>query len=101
MIDKAEKNIAADKHASEASPITGQIHSISLQNVSFGYDDHEALRDVFLQFQQGKSYAIVGESGSGKTTLLHLILSYQKNYSGVITYDDINARTVNAGIGTL
>lgn len=95
LIDKAEKNIPAEKHDSEASPITRQIHTISLQNVSFGYDDHEVLRDVSLQFQQGKSYAIVGESGSGKTTLLHLILSYQKNYSGVITYDAINARTVN------
>lgn len=95
LIDKAEKNMAAEKHDLKASPTTSPIHTISLQNVSFGYDERQVLRDISLQFHQEKSYAIVGESGSGKTTLLHLIMAYQNNYSGLITYDDVNARTVN------
>lgn len=93
LIDKAEKNMPAEKHVSKTVPITGPIHTISLQNVSFGYGEHKVLQDVSLQFHQGKSYAIVGESGSGKTTLLHLIMAYQNDYSGLITYDDVNART--------
>ncbi|MCI9176447.1 MAG: ABC transporter ATP-binding protein [Lachnospiraceae bacterium] len=61
--------------------IAGPIHTISLENVSFSYENRPVLKDISLKFHQGKSYAIVGESGSGKTTLLRLILAGLYDYS--------------------
>lgn len=95
LIEKAEESTLIEKTDPKASSIIGPIHTIELQNVSFDYDGHSVLQDISLQFCQGKSYAIVGESGSGKTTLLRMIMAYQNRYSGLITYDDVNAYTVN------
>lgn len=95
LIHKAEKNISAEKQEPAGGLDVGPIGAISLRNVSFDYEGHRALEDVSLRFDQGKSYAIVGESGSGKTTLLRLILSYYDHYSGLITYDDVDARRVS------
>ncbi len=94
LIQKAEENILTQKQESKANPIMGPIHTISLRNVSFAYEGHRVLEEVSLQFHQGKSYAIVGESGSGKTTLLRLVMAYYNTYSGWITYDHLNACSV-------
>lgn len=87
-----QKNPAPPDHSVR---ITGPIHTISLEHVSYSYGDCEALKNISLQFHQGKSYAIAGESGSGKTTLLHLIMAGRNDYSGLITYNGINAHAVD------
>lgn len=61
---------------------------IVLEHVGFSYEeDKEVLKDINLNFEVGKSYAIVGGSGSGKSTLLNLVMGSYPEYRGNITLD--------------
>jgi len=55
---------------------------ISLQNLNFAYGRREILKNVNLDLQPGKFYAIAGESGSGKSTLLYILGGFQRPDSG-------------------
>ena len=46
---------------------------VEVENVWFGYDEREILKDINLVVPKGKVVAIMGLSGCGKTTLLRLI----------------------------
>jgi phospholipid/cholesterol/gamma-HCH transport system ATP-binding protein len=46
---------------------------VEVENVWFGYDEREILKDINLVVPRGKVVAIMGLSGCGKTTLLRLI----------------------------
>ena len=70
--------------------------AIELTDVSFAYDANTpVLEDVNLRFEAGKKYAIVGASGSGKTTLLNLLMGAYDGYTGTITLDGRELRTVS------
>ena len=47
--------------------------TISLSNVSFGYNDNDLLNGVSVAFNNNEHVAIIGDNGSGKTTLLKLL----------------------------
>lgn len=57
---------------------------IVLKDVSFSYQDseRETLRNISLEFEAGKHYAVVGKSGSGKTTLTDIILGLLEPSAG-------------------
>lgn len=75
--------------------INGINDSISLESISFGYDQYKnIIKDFSATFEKGKKYAIVGQSGCGKSTVLKLILGYYNNYEGNIFFDNINARNI-------
>ena len=70
--------------------------SIGLSHVGFGYaPDKPVLKDLSVQFEPGRSYAIVGPSGSGKSTLLSLLMGAYPEYTGSITIDGRKLREVN------
>ena len=73
------------------------IHtSIKLNNVSFGYSrTNKILKNINLEFEKGKKYAIVGESGCGKSTLIKLISKYYNNYEGDIIVNNMNLNTIS------
>jgi ATP-binding cassette subfamily C protein len=60
---------------------------ISIKDVSFGYIDEPVIKNINIELNKGKKYALVGESGSGKSTIIKLLLKYYGNYSGQITID--------------
>ncbi|MBB6371354.1 peptidase domain-containing ABC transporter [Chryseobacterium shigense] len=67
-----------------------EISDISVQNVSFAYDDSNyILNNINLNIPSGKTTAIVGASGSGKTSLLKLILKFYKPQQGTIFLGNI------------
>ncbi|UQS84898.1 thiol reductant ABC exporter subunit CydC [Apilactobacillus apisilvae] len=53
-----------------------KINRISMNNVSFKYDDDnsEILQNVSINLKKGQKLAIIGPSGVGKTTLLQLLI---------------------------
>lgn len=61
-----------------------------LENVSFTYPNgNEALSDISLTIEPGKSTAIVGLSGAGKTTLINLLCKFYHPEKGKIFLDGI------------
>lgn len=69
--------------------------SIAFENLSFGYEENqEVLKNINIQFDKNKSYAIVGASGSGKSTLLNLLLGSYSNYDGNIYFDNKELKAI-------
>lgn len=59
---------------------------ISLQNISFSYDNGPAvLEDINLEIAQNEFLGIVGPNGGGKTTLLKLMMGLLKPLAGRIS----------------
>ena len=70
---------------------------LSIRNLSFAYDRHHpVIRNLSLNFEQGKSYAIVGRSGAGKTTLLSMLSGLLKPVKGEILYNDQDITKINS-----
>ncbi len=65
--------------------------SISVQNLSFGYDlNSPILKNLNIFVDGGEKVGITGMSGSGKTTLMNLILGHFSLQEGKILIDDQN-----------
>ena len=60
-------------------------YDIVFQNVDFGYDERQVLKDVSFTIPEKTSTAIVGPSGSGKTTICSLLARFYDPQSGSIT----------------
>ena len=72
-------------HIHEPRPVVaGAIPAVRLQNVSAGYGDQLALKDVDLEIAVGSLLAIFGPNGGGKTTLLKLIAGILPPWTGTI-----------------
>ncbi len=81
--------------AEGAAELTGVKGEIEFKDVSFSYDDSNAvLTDVNLRVEPGKSLAVVGPSGGGKTTLCHLIPRFYEASAGQIMLDGRDIRSV-------
>ena len=60
------------------------MDSISINNLTFGYDKRVIFNDLSLSFQQGDFCSILGPNGSGKTTLLKCIVGLLQPSGGSI-----------------
>ena len=61
---------------------------VSFLNVWFKYDTTWVLKDVSLEFENGKMYLILGENGSGKSTFLKIMSGILRPSKGEILIDD-------------
>lgn len=62
--------------------------NITLENISKKYGKTWILKNVNLNFEQGKKYAILGNNGSGKSTLMKIISSQTTASRGDITFEN-------------
>lgn len=72
---------------------------IKFKNVNYSYNNGvQVLKNVNMEFENGKMTAIVGKSGSGKTTILNLISKlYDVDDDSIFLDDyDINSLTENS-----
>src|SRR5205085_11799630 len=54
----------------------------------------DAVRDINLHIEPGKTYALVGASGAGKSTILSLILRLYDPTSGAVKIEGQDLRSV-------
>lgn len=67
---------------------------ISLEGISFTYNQHPVLQDINLSILPGQFIGIIGPNGSGKTTLLKLI-------SGILSPKQGKIKIFNEDIDTI
>jgi len=65
---------------------------ITLENVSFSYNDKIVLKNINLSVEEGTILGIIGPNGGGKTTLLKIMLGLIKGYTGKVI---VNCRFKN------
>ena len=89
VIDDAMDQLDALKGGSfidkDGRDVKLERYDIAFQNVDFGYDERQVLKDVSFTIPEGSSTAIVGPSGSGKTTLCSLLARFYDPQGGSIT----------------
>ena len=69
---------------------------LDFENVVFRYANTvtDAVKDLNLHIEPGKTYALVGASGAGKSTILSLILRLYDPTSGRVKIDGRDLRTI-------
>jgi ABC-2 type transport system ATP-binding protein len=56
---------------------------ITIQDLTMSYGNHTILKNINIEFDEGKVYGIVGKNGAGKTSLFRCIAGLEK-YGGII-----------------
>jgi ATP-binding cassette, subfamily B, bacterial MsbA len=82
--------------APDAIALSLKRAEVDFQNVHFRYAGgvSDAVKDLTLRIEAGKSYALVGASGAGKSTILSLILRLYDPTSGTVRIDGHDLRTL-------
>jgi subfamily B ATP-binding cassette protein MsbA len=76
-------------NAKVKSDFTSQL---SIENISFKYEEDYVLKNFNLNVQKGKSVALVGQSGSGKSTIANLVTRFYDVNEGSISIDGENIK---------
>ncbi|NER10957.1 ATP-binding cassette, subfamily B, MsbA [Muriicola jejuensis] len=69
--------------------------AITLENISFKYEEDWVLRDFSLEVPKGKTVALVGQSGSGKSTIANLVTRFYDVDKGEIRIDGVNIKQLS------
>src|SRR5213083_1420802 len=80
----------------EATKLTSATGQIDFENVTFRYANTvtDAISNLTLRIQPGKTHALVGASGAGKSTILSLILRLYDPTSGAVKIDGQDLRSI-------
>ena len=89
-------SVPAVQDAPDAVDLVSSRGQIDFENVTFRYSTGvtDAVRDIKLRIEPGKTYALVGASGAGKSTILSLILRLYDPTLGAIRIDGHDLRAV-------
>ncbi len=60
---------------------------LKVSSVTFGYNEHDTLKDMSFEIRPGEFVALMGPNGSGKTTMMRCINKILKVKSGTIEID--------------
>lgn len=67
-------------------------NNISIENLSFKYEQELVLKNFSLQVKKGETIALVGQSGSGKSTIANLLTRFYDVSEGAIKIDGTDIR---------
>jgi len=85
---------SAIKDAPNAKEKMGFNSQVSLENISFKYEDEYVLKNFSLQVPKGHTVALVGQSGSGKSTIANLVTRFYDVNEGAIKIDGDNIKDI-------
>ena len=82
--------------APNAAVLSSSQGRIDFENVTFRYANTvtDAISNLTLRIQPGKTHALVGASGAGKSTILSLILRLYDPTSGAVKIDGHDLRSI-------
>lgn len=97
LVKKLAELIDKNRDREGREELPGLKQGICFDNVSFSYDEeHTILKDLSLELEAGKCYAVVGASGSGKSSLLNLLLGGLETTGGSIRLDGKDIRDISS-----
>ncbi|MCD2259921.1 ABC transporter ATP-binding protein [Psychroserpens luteolus] len=68
---------------------------ISVNNISFKYEEELVLKNFSINIPKGKTIALVGQSGSGKSTIANLVTRFYDVTEGEILIDGNNIKDLS------
>ncbi|CAG1021221.1 partial putative ABC transporter ATP-binding protein, partial [Patescibacteria group bacterium] len=84
---KLESNLRVVESSSNTDTGSQSINAIEFEDVNFGYQNEDPiLKNVNLELEKGKTYALVGPTGGGKSTTASLMVRLYDPTSGVINF---------------
>lgn len=90
VVDKIKKYSEVDfDNVAETQPLD-EDYTLKAENVQVCFGDKKVLKDVEVEFKQGKKYIIMGDSGCGKSTLVKLFLKMSENTKGRVLLGNKN-----------
>ncbi|SHI66091.1 ABC-type multidrug transport system, ATPase and permease component [Butyrivibrio fibrisolvens DSM 3071] len=90
VVDKLKKCSEVDfDNVAETQPLD-EDYTLKAENVQVCFGDKKVLKDVEVEFKQGKKYIIMGDSGCGKSTLVKLFLKMSENTKGRVLLGNKN-----------
>lgn len=97
LMEKLSDALSENVHEEGREKLNGFSEKIEVKDLTYGYEpESPVLKDLDVQFDAGKSYAIVGGSGSGKSTLLNLLMGSSSNYQGEICIDSVSIKNIES-----
>lgn len=97
LMDKLSDALSENVREEGREKLNGFSEKIEVKDLTYGYEpESPVLKDLDVQFDAGKSYAIVGGSGSGKSTLLNLLMGSSSNYQGEICIDGVSIKNIES-----
>lgn len=81
--------------AHQPETIRGEV---KFENVSFAYvGDEYVLKNISLDIQAGKTFALVGATGAGKSSVINLLSRFYEINQGYIKVDGVDIREYDLG----
>lgn len=97
LMEKLSDALSENVREEGREKLNGFSEKIEVKDLTYGYEpESHVLKDLDVQFDEGKSYAIVGGSGSGKSTLLNLLMGSSSNYQGEICIDGVSIKNIES-----
>jgi branched-chain amino acid transport system ATP-binding protein len=77
-----------------AAAVPAESPVLEVRDLTSGYGEVQILWDATLSLQRGRLTTLVGSNGAGKTTLLRTIMGLLKPWTGSVTFEGVDLRTL-------